>query len=149
MSEDRPNVPDELKPARPSWYKRIIMTVLRSPLSSIIIILFLYCGAQAFLLNINPTGNKLYMLCLVFIWIFWYVARTLFQLILLAIIIAYGVSLYHDYSTREISQCEASGGEWNEQIQRCEEKTGFWAGVFKRFHDLADYAEEDTKKAPE
>lgn len=149
MSEDRPNVPDELKPARPSWYKRIIMTVLRSPLSSIIIILFLYCGAQAFLLNINPTGNKLYMLCLVFIWIFWYVARTLFQLILLAIIIAYGVSLYHDYSTREISQCEASGGEWNEQTQRCEEKTGFWAGVFKRFHDLADYAEEDTKKAPE
>ncbi len=149
MSEDRPNIPDELKPARPSWHKRILMTALRSPLSTTIILLFLYCGIQAFLLNINPTGNKLYMICLIFIWIFWYVARNLFQLILLAIIIAYGVSLYHDYSTREISQCEASGGEWNEQTEQCEEKTGFWAQVFKRFHDLAIYAEDGKKKAPE
>lgn len=141
MIEKKSHIPDELKPIRPSLGKRILIAALSSPLSTIIILLFLYCGAQAFLFKINPVSNQLCMVGLLLLWIFWYIARNVFKLVMLAIIIAYGASVYHEYSTKEISTCEAANGEWNEQTQQCEEKTGFWAGIFKRFQDLADYAE--------
>lgn len=147
MTENRPEVPDTIKPAM-SIKKRILMSALRSPLSTIMILLFAYFGIQAFILHINTATNQIYMVILIFLWVFWYVARNIFKLILLAVVIAYGASLYHEYSTREISQCEASGGQWNEQTSQCEEKTGFWAGVFKRFQDLSDYADEKTDKTP-
>ena len=148
MTDKRPEVPDTIKPAM-SIKKRILMSAVRSPLSTILILLFAYFGIKAFVFHIDTFTNQLYMIILVFLWVFWYVAQNLFKLILLAIAIAYGASVYHEYSTREISQCEASGGQWNEQTERCEEKTGFWAGIFKRFQDLSDYAEENQKKAPE
>ena len=147
MTDKRPEAPDTIKPAI-SIKKRILMNAIRSPLSTIMILLFACFGIQAFVLHINTTTNQFYMIILIFLWIFWYVARNIFKLILLAVAIAYGASLYHEYATREMSQCEASGGQWNEQTERCEEKTGFWASIFKRFHDLSDYAEEKTDKTP-
>ena len=89
------------------------------------------------------------MLGIVFLWLFWFVAKNIFKVVLLAVAIAYGAYSYHTYANRHVAQCEASGGYWNKQTQKCEEKTGFWAGVFRRFNDLADYAAkgEENKKA--
>lgn len=148
--EKTKNLPDEIKPAKRSWYRRILIAALRSPISTILIVSFFYFGFQAYVLGQSPISNKLFMFGAVFLWLFWFVAKNIFKLILLALVIAYGAYSYHTFSTREIAQCESSGREWNEQTGACQEKTGFWAGVMKRFQDLATYAaEEDNKKAPQ
>jgi len=141
---------DTLEPAKPGWRRRLLMAALRSPISTVLILGFCYFAFQAYVLNINPAVNKLYMFGVVFLWVFWFLAKNLFKIVLLAGIIAYGAYSYYTYANRHVAECEASGGVWNEQTQKCEEKTGFWAGVLRRFHDLAVYAkDEENKKAPQ
>lgn len=147
MTKDKNS--DTLEPVKLSWRRRLVIAALRSPIGAILLLAFLYFGFQAYVLNASPTINKLYMLGIVFLWIFWFVAKNIFKMILLAAAIAYGAYTYHTYANRHVAQCESSGGRWNEQTQQCEEKTGFWAGVIQRFHDLVVYAkDEENKKAP-
>lgn len=143
------NNSDTLEPVKPSWTRRIIIAALRSPIGAILLLAFLYFAFQAYVLHASPAMNKLYMLGIVFLWLFWFVAKNIFKVVLLAVAIAYGAYSYHTYANRHVAQCEASGGYWNKQTQKCEEETGFWAGVFRRFNDLADYAAkgEENKKA--
>ncbi len=143
------NISDTLEPVKPSWSRRLIIAALRSPIGAILLLAFLYFAFQAYVLHTNPAVNKLYMLGIVFLWLFWFVAKNIFKMVLLALAIAYGAYTYHTYANRHIAECESSGRKWNEQTQTCEEKTGFWAGVTKRFQDLAVYAkDEEKKKAP-
>lgn len=142
MTTDK-TIPDEIKPARRSWSRRILITALRSPISTILILSFLYFGFQAYVLGSSPITNKFFMLGTLFLWLFWFVAKNVFKLVLLAVIIAYGAYSYHTFSTRKMAQCEASGGSWNEQTETCEERTGFWPGVIKRFQDLANYSQQE------
>ena len=139
-------IPDEIQPAKPNWRRRLLISALKSPISTILILAFLYFAFQAYVLQLSPTVNKFYMFGVLFLWVFWYVAKNVFKVILLAVAVAYGAYTYHTYSTGETARCELSGGTWNEEIGKCEEKTGFWAGVMKRFQDLGTYAREDEKK---
>ena len=122
-------IPDEIQPAKPNWRRRLLISALKSPISTILILAFLYFAFQAYVLQLSPTVNKFYMFGVLFLWVFWYVAKNVFKVILLAVAIAYGAYTYHTYSTGEIARCELSGGTWNEEIGKCEEKTGFWAGM--------------------
>ena len=136
------DIPDDDKPLKPSWRVRLIRAALRSPVCSILIIAFFYFALKAFVLNISPEVNKLYMFGVVCLWLFWYLARSIFKMIFILILIVFCFYTYHTYSSREIAQCEASGGVWNEQTGKCQEKEGFWVGIFKRFHDLSVYSKD-------
>ena len=73
------NNSDTLEPVKPSWTRRIIIAALRSPIGAILLLAFLYFAFQAYVLHASPAMNKLYMLGIVFLWLFWFVAKNIFK----------------------------------------------------------------------
>lgn len=73
-------IPDEIQPAKPNWRRRLLISALKSPISTILILAFLYFAFQAYVLQLSPTVNKFYMFGVLFLWVFWYVAQNDFQL---------------------------------------------------------------------
>ena len=104
----------------PNWFIRLLKAMLFSPLNSLAILALLYFGFQAYVLGNSPWLNKMYMLGVVALWAFLFLAKNLLKLILillLAAILFYG---YYTYSRRDITACEESGGTWNSQTEQCE-----------------------------
>lgn len=81
-------IPDEIQPAKPNWRRRLLISALKSPISTILILAFLYFAFQAYVLQLSPTVNKFYMFGVLFLWVFWYVAKNVFKVILLAVAVA-------------------------------------------------------------
>ena len=89
-------IPDEIQPAKPNWRRRLLISALKSPISTILILAFLYFAFQAYVLQLSPTVNKFYMFGVLFLWVFWYVAKNVFKVILLAVAVAYGQMCIRD-----------------------------------------------------
>ena len=51
-------IPDEIQPAKPNWRRRLLISALKSPISTILILAFLYFAFQAYVLQLSPTVNK-------------------------------------------------------------------------------------------
>ena len=64
-------IPDEIQPAKPNWRRRLLISALKSPISTILILAFLYFAFQAYVLQLSPTVNKFYMFGVLFLWGFW------------------------------------------------------------------------------
>ena len=41
-------IPDEIQPAKPNWRRRLLISALKSPISTILILAFLYFAFQAY-----------------------------------------------------------------------------------------------------
>lgn len=54
-------IPDEIQPAKPNWRRRLLISALKSPISTILILAFLYFAFQAYVLQLSPTVNKFYI----------------------------------------------------------------------------------------
>ena len=63
-------IPDEIQPAKPNWRRRLLISALKSPISTILILAFLYFAFQAYVLQLSPTVNKFYMFGVLFLWVF-------------------------------------------------------------------------------
>ena len=52
-------IPDEIQPAKPNWRRRLLISALKSPISTILILAFLYFAFQAYVLQLSPTSGFL------------------------------------------------------------------------------------------
>ena len=51
-------IPDEIQPAKPNWRRRLLISALKSPISTILILAFLYFAFQAYVLQLSPMSLK-------------------------------------------------------------------------------------------
>ena len=104
------------------WFSRILGFVFRNPLNILLFLGLGYCAFQAFVLQNAPVLHKAAMGGIVFIWLFLFVAKNLFRIVLLLLIAAavfYGFYYVAGHNRRA---CEENGGFWNANTQQCETK---------------------------
>ncbi len=117
------------------WTTRIIKNFFLSPVNIIFAIAAAYFGAQAYFWE--PTFmNRIIFFGIVGLWVFWIVARYMIVLFIIFALIGGGYYAYHQYSTREIRKCEASGGVWNKETKTCEAKVSLIENITNRVNKM-------------
>lgn len=134
-----------------SFWKKLLMWGLTSPVTLIFIILILYYGTRAYVLEIDPWRSKVLMFAVAGLWVLWLVFKNLIKFLLLAAVAAAVFYGYYQYENRDKIACQEAGREWNEEKKICEEKLTFREKLVKMWDEYWDKQEEETsdKKTPE
>ena len=126
-----------------SWWQKLLLWVVTSPVTVILLGAAAYYGARAYLLDIEPWRSKVLMFAALGLWVLWLVFKNLIKfLLLLAVVgaIAYG---YYRYVNRDEIACKEAGRVWNEEKQICEDKLTFMEKLEKMWNEYWDGREED------
>ena len=126
-----------------SWWQKLLLWVVTSPVTVILLGVVAYYGARAYLLDIEPCRSKVMMFAALGLWVFCIVFKNLIKfLLLLAVVgaIAYG---YYRYVNRDEIACKEAGRVWNEEKQICEDKLTFMEKLEKMWNEYWDGREED------
>lgn len=116
-----------------SWLSGALGFIFRNPVSLICLGGLIYCAVQAYALNNSPFMHKAAMAGIAVFWLFLFIARNMFKLLILLLVgggIAYG---WFYFSERDKKACEESGGFWNKNTMTCEEKVSWWSKAQKFF----------------
>lgn len=116
MAEETQNI---VKKTR--WWGKLLKFGLKSPVNTFFIVVAGYFASQAYVFEQTVT-MKIAFFAVVGLWIFWFLAKQIFVLLIVSGLVAGGAYLYYDYQHREIRKCEESGGYWNKETKTCEEK---------------------------
>ena len=129
-----------------SWTGKILKTLLLSPVNITFAVASVYLGMKAY--SWEPSfPNQIIFFAVIGLWIFWIVARYMVVLFVILALAGSGYYAYHQYSTREMRQCEAAGGVWNKETKTCEEKVGFVEKFISRAKQLViDVFSPETNK---
>lgn len=115
------------------WFGRFLGFVFSNPVSLICLGAIVYCAVQAYVLNNSPFMYKAAMAGVVVFWLFLFIAKNMFKLVVL-LLIAGGIAFGWFYFTgRDKKACEESGGFWNKNTMTCEEKVSWWKQAQKFF----------------
>lgn len=136
----------------PKWYVRLLLRALRSPVNTVFAAALLYYGFLGFVLENNPLVDKLIFFVVIGLWMFWLLAKNLFKIILLAVVIAMAGYGYYAYTHKDIAECEVSGGEWNKETKTCEAKLSWWQKAMQMWEDYVTPEHnqpEKKEKAPQ
>ena len=132
-----------------SIFLRILGICLRSPIGTLFALALIYFAFQAYVLGNSPLINKGIMLGICILWGLWFLARNMFKLLLVIVILIFAAYGYYAYNQREIAKCEAAGGVWNKETGICEEKLSLWQRLEKLWKEYVakDDSETDTAKS--
>ena len=135
-----------------SWTKKIIKTVLLSPVNITFAIVAVYFGMKAYSWEPSFT-NQIIFFAVLGLWAFWIIARYMVILFVILALAGGGYYMYYQYSTREIRACEEKGGVWNKETKTCEEKVTLVNKVISQVKKLisdifADEEQPAAKPAP-
>ena len=112
---------NEANSQKTTWWKKLLKLGLKSPVNAIFIVAVIYCALQAFVFD-NSLHSKVVLFAVVCLWAFWFVAKQVFAALIALGLLCSGGYLYYEYSHKEIKKCEATGGYWNKETKKCEEK---------------------------
>lgn len=112
-----------------SLWRKILTFTVKNPISVICILTIIYCTFQAFVLGNTPWLYKTIITGIVGVWIFMFIAKHLFKLILLIIAVACIFFGYVYWNGQDKRVCEHDGGKWNEETQTCEKKNSWWKNL--------------------
>lgn len=135
MSEDK----------KPGLLKRFLKTFLFSPVNIIFAIATAFCAAKAYMWE-PSLMNRLIFFGVAGLWAFWIIARYMVVIFVIAALLCGGYYAYYQYSTREIRQCEKSGGEWNKETKTCDAKLSVIDKVTNQIRKF--FGIEKTEEAP-
>lgn len=113
---------------KPSLLKRIILSALKSPINTVLLVLLLYFGLKAYAFD-GTLLDKLTAFGVLALWMFWFIAKHMLMILLLILFLSGGAYFYYEYTHQQEKECEANGGEWNRKTKVCEEKQGFWSYI--------------------
>ena len=117
-----------------------LRVLISSPVNTLLAITLLYFATKVYLFNGTMT-DKLFMLGVMGIWIFWFIIKHIFAMIIL-LILAGGATYWHYSHLQELkTECEQNGGSWNAETKRCEEKHSLWQEFQNKIKDLREKAE--------
>ena len=126
-----------------SWWQKLLLWVVTSPVTVIFLGAAAYYGARAYLLDIEPWRSKVLMFAALGLWVLWLVFKNLIKfLLLLAVVGAIGYG-YYRYVNRDEIACKEAGRVWNEEKQICEDKLTFMEKLEKMWNEYWDGREED------
>lgn len=130
------------------WWKKLLKVMIKSPINSIFVISVIYCVVQAFVFS--PTFyNKVLLFAVVCLWVFWFLAKQIFIVLILLGLLCSGGYLYYEYTHKEIRECEEAGRYWNSETKTCEENVPFMEKAkrfIKSFVIDIKTTKSDTKK---
>jgi len=124
----------EKKQDKPKWWVGVIKYCLMSPVNVLFGLALIYFSSMAYLFEPSLT-NKVITYVILGFWIFWFLAKQIFVLMILLCLLAVGGYWYYTYAHQEASKCEDAGGYWNDNKQICEEKIPFWMKLQKMIED--------------
>ena len=114
-----------------SRMKKIIKTIIFSPINTAFVVVLFYFAMQAYFFD-PSVANKIAFFAILGLWIFWFLAKKIFLLIAVLLLLCLGGYGYYNHLHKAQKQCEESGGYWNEETKECEEKVPLWEQI-KRF----------------
>ncbi len=134
-----------------SFWKKMLMWGLTSPVTLIFIVLILYYGMRAYVLEIDPWRSKVLMFAVTGLWVLWLVFKNLIKFLLLAAVAAAVFYGYYQYENRDKIACQEAGKEWNEEKKICEDKLTFMEKLEKMWNEYRNKKEKETsdKEMPE
>ena len=130
---------------KPGIFKRFCKAFLFSPVNMIFAVATAFCAAKAYMWE-PSLPNRLIFFGVAGLWAFWIIARYMVVLFVIAALLCGGYYAYYQYSTREIRQCEKSGGEWNKETKTCDAKLSVMDKVTNQIRKF--FGIEKTEEAP-
>ncbi len=124
---------------KPGLLKRIVLSALKSPINTVLLVLLLYFGLKAYAFD-GTLLDKLTAFGVLALWMFWFIAKHMLIILVLLVLLGGSAYFYYEYAHQQEKECERNGGEWNDQTKTCEEKQSFWSYI----EEL--WAEYKTKK---
>ena len=112
-----------------SWWKKILMFMLHSPVQSAFGIFTLFYVFRIFALGQDDFTIKAQAVGIVFLWILWCVAKSIIKLLLFIALLLLGLYGYNYYTHHDEIACEENGGYWNVKEETCEEKGNLWQQI--------------------
>ncbi len=112
--------------------KRFLLFCLHSPVNVIFALATVYFALQAYVFAPSMM-NKMILLGVVGLWMFWFLAKHMILLLLVLALLGGGAYMYYEFAGRAARKCEESGGFWNKNTQTCETKVSLVDRVKKLF----------------
>ena len=114
-------------------FGRVLGFIFRNPINILALIVILYSSFHIFILKSPDFAYKIALVCAVGIWLFLFVIRHFFKILLLVAIIGACFYGWHVLSSQDKIACEEKGGFWNKNTLTCEEKVPFMEKLEKFF----------------
>lgn len=123
------------------WWQRILLAVVRSPINTLFGLALLYFAFRAFVWG-GAMADKTAFFVVIGLWAFYLLAKGVLKIVLIVILLLCAGYGYYHFTHLDNSQCEQSGGVWNDKTGTCEEKVGLWKRIEKIWSD--DSAKQTT-----
>ncbi len=125
---------------KPGKISALWRMIVGSPVNVMLAVALIYFAAKVYLFNGTMT-DRLLMFGVIGTWIFWFIIKHIFALIVL-LILAGGATYWHYSHLQQLkAECEQSGGSWNAETKLCEEKHSLWQEFQDKIKDLKEKAE--------
>lgn len=118
---------------------RLLKRCLLSPINTVLLVAVLYFAVRVYFFE-SSFSDKALLCGTVALWVFWFVAKQIFMLLVLLGLLGGGAYIYYHYSRLEAIKCEDAGGYWNDNTKTCEAKRSLWEKIQNFF------AEENAVK---
>lgn len=132
-------------PKKTKWWKKLLKMIIKSPVNTLFGLAVICFGAQAYMFDPTIT-NKIALFAIIGLWVFWFLAKQAFMLLITLGLLIGGASMYYTYTHQEAKKCEEAGGYWNSNTQVCEEKRSWWDKVKAYFNKTVQSKPEEVKK---
>lgn len=117
-------MPEENTPtvsAKPKWWLKLLKRCLLSPVNTMFVLVIAYLGIKVYAFD-TTFNDKIMLVGAIGLWVFWFLAKQIFTLLLILLLLGSGGYWYYTYSRQEAIKCEQSGGYWNDNTKTCEAK---------------------------
>lgn len=136
MSEENPAA----APVKSKWWFKLLKRCLLSPVNTLFVLVVAYFGIKVYAFD-TAISDKLMLFGAIGLWLFWFLAKQIFILLLILLILCSGGYWCYTYSRQEAIKCEQSGGYWNSNTKTCETKKS----LVDKFKDI--FAKSATQSA--
>ena len=107
---------------------RFLKRCLLSPVNTALGGAVLYFAVRVYFFD-SSFSDKALLCGAVALWIFWFLAKQIFTLLLVLVLLGGGAYTYYHYSRLEAIKCEDAGGYWNDNTKTCEAKRSLWEKI--------------------
>lgn len=127
------------------WWVKLLKFCVKYPVNTLFTVASGYFASQAYLFDQTVT-MKVAFFAILGLWVFWFLAKQIFVLLIMLGLIGGGAYLYYEYQHREIKKCEESGGYWNKETKTCEEEVPLLEQAKRYLKKMINEFQHEDKK---
>ena len=116
--------------------RRLIKFIFRNPFNILCALALVFCAFEAYVAQNDVTMYKMIMLGIVALWLFLFIAKSFFRIVVLLVIVGAIAGGWFYFMGRDKAACEEKGGFWNKNTMTCEEKIPLLDKISKFFKNI-------------